>query len=269
MEKETNYPIIIFEEIDNFIKTYKKDDKKSFENKIDTLFENLKFKTKNFEKKEIEITGKELITYSLSEIGCNPNEYNNKNIAIKLKNKLQSENIYQLKLLWNFLFLIDDSYDINQKFIFSEKEKNRTINEYDLISFRDDVIYYICMNIRKKKIEDNNKDNPEDEDKKLLSLILYAYLRIVKNQFSKNFFIFIFSVCLLKDNFEFQFFVELLLKGINEKNEKYLCETINNILKEKGIEDKKVEKINYSLKGIKTLKKMFIDLIEKEVKNNK
>ena len=69
MEKEANYPIIIFEEIDNFIKTYKKDDKKSFENKIDTLFENLKFKTKNFEKKEIEITGKELITYSLSEIG--------------------------------------------------------------------------------------------------------------------------------------------------------------------------------------------------------
>ena len=258
MEKEANYPIIIFEEIDNFIKTYKKDDKKSFENKIDTLFENLKFKTKNFEKKEIEITGKELITYSLSEIGCNPNEYNNKNIAIKLKNKLQSENIYQLKLLWNFLFLIDDSYDINQKFIFSEKEKNRTINEYDLISFRDDVIYYICNNIKNK-----------NENIQLLTLIIYAYLRIVKNQFSKNFFIFIFSVCILKGNFEFQFFVELLLKGINEKNEKYLCETINNILKEKGIEDKKVGKINYSLKGIKTLKKMFIDLIEKEVKNNK
>ena len=258
MKKEINYPIIIFEEIDNFLKTYKTDDKKSFEIKIDSLFENLKFKTKNFEKKEIEVTGKDLITYSLSQIGCNPNEYNNKNIAVKLKSKIQSGNISELKLLWDFLFVIDDSFDVNQKFIFSEKEKNRTVNEYDLISFRDDVIYYICYTIVNKK-----------EKIQLLTLIIYAYLRIVKNQYSKNFFIFILSLCIFKENFEFQSFVELLLRGINEKNEKYLCETINNILEEKGIQDKKVEKINYSLKGIKTIKKMFIDLIDKDIKNNK
>ena len=58
----------------------------------------------------------------------------------------------------------------------------------------------------------------------------------------------------------------MLLKGINEKNEHYLCEIINDILKQKGIEDKKVDKINYTLKGVKALKKMFIDLIDKENK---
>lgn len=100
-------------------------------------------------------------------------------------------------------------------------------------------------------------------------MILYAYLRIIKNQFSKNFFIFIFSLCLFKENFEIKYFVELLLKAINEKNEKYLCDTINDILKQKGIEEKKIDKINYSLKGIKALKKMIIDLIEKENKKDK
>lgn len=162
MEEEEKYPLIILEEIKNFLKTYKEDEKKSFEIKIDTLFENLKFKTKEFlkketEKKEIELTGKELISYSLSEIDCNPNEFSSKNIGVKIKSKFQlaPEISNKLKFLWNFLFLIDDSYDVNQKFIFSDKEKNRAKNEYDLISFRDDVIYYICMNIRKKKIEDN------------------------------------------------------------------------------------------------------------------
>ena len=260
MDSEGKYPIIIFEEIDNFIKTYKNDNKKSFEIKVDSFFENLKFKIKDLEKKEVEVTGKELITYSLSEIGCNPNDFSFKNIAVKLKNKIQSspENANQLKLLWDFLFLIDNNYDVNQKFIFSEKEKSRVKNEYDLISFRDDVIYYICMNIKKNK----------NINMELLTLIIYAFLRIVKNQYSKNFFIFILSLCIIKGNFEFQFFVELLLRGINEKNESYLCEFINNTLKEKGIEDKKVDKINYSMKGVKSLKKMFIDLIEKDIKNN-
>ena len=114
------------------------------------------------------------------------------------------------------------------------------------------------MNIKKNK----------NINMELLSLIIYAYLRIVKNQYSKNFFIFILSLSIIKGNFEFQFFVELLLRGINEKNESYLCEFINNTLKEKGIEDKKVDKINYSMKGVKSLKKMFIDLIEKDIKNN-
>ena len=259
MNTKIQYPLIILEETENFIKTYKNDDKKSFEIKIDTFFENLKFKIKELDKKEVEVSGKALITYSLSQIGCNPNEYNYKKIAVKLKNKMEAEPQYSqlLKLLWDFLFLIDNNYDVNQKFIFSEKEKSRVKNEYDLISFRDDVIYYICMNIKKNK----------NINMELLTLIIYAYLRIVKNQYSKNFFIFILSLCILKDNFEFQFFVELLLRGINEKNESYLCEFINNTLKEKGIEDKKVDKINYSMKGVKSLKKMFIDLIEKDIKN--
>lgn len=267
MEKEENYPIIIYEEIDNFTKTYKVDNKKSFEIKIDTLYENLKFKAKEFlkretENKKVEITGKELICYSLSEIDCNPNDFNSKNIAVKLKSKFESnpEKSKKLKFLWDFLFLIDDSYDINQNFIFSDKEKNRAKNEYDLISFRDDVIYYVCMDIKNNKNEDSN------EDKKLLTLIMYAYLRIIKNQFSKNFFIFIFSLCLFKGNFDFKYFVELLLKGVNEKNKKFLCDIINEILKQKGIEDKKIDKINYSLKGIKSLKNMVIDLIDKENK---
>ena len=215
MDKLGKYPLIIFEEIDNFIKTYKNDDKKYFEIKVDSFFENLKFKIKDLEKKEIEITGKELITYSLSEIGCNPNEYSFKNIAVKLKDKIKSnsENSNQLKLLWDFLFLIDNNYDINQKFVFSEKEKNSIKNEYDLISFRDDVIYYICMNVKRNK----------DININVLTLIIYAYLRIIKNQYSKNFFIFILSLCIFKGNFDFIYFVELLLRGINEKNEKYLC----------------------------------------------
>ena len=261
MDSEGKYPIIIYEEIDNFIKTYKNDEKKSFEIKIDSFFENLKFKIKDLEKKEVEITGKELITYALSEIDCNPNDYSFKNIAVKLKSKIQlnQENSNELKLLWEFIFLIDKNYDVNQKFIFSEKEKNRIKNEYDLISFRDDVIYYICMNIKNKK----------NINVELLTLIIYAYLRIIKNQYSKNFFIFILSLCIFKGNFNFQYFVEVLLRGINEKNESYLCELINKTLKEKGIEDKKIDKINYSMKGVKTLKKMFIDLIDKENKINK
>ena len=258
MNTKIQYPLIILEETENFIKTYKNDDKKSFEIKIDTFFENLKFKIKELDKKEVEVSGKALITYSLSQIGCNPNEYNNKNIAVKLKNKMEAEPQYSqlLKLLWDFLFLIDNNYDVNQKFVFSDKEKNQNNNEYDLVSFRDDVIYYICRQIYHKK----------DEDYDLLTLIIFAYFRITKNNYSKNFFIFILSLCIYKGNFEFTYFVELLVKGINEKNEKYLCEIINDILKQKGIEDKKVDKINYTLKGVKALKKMFIDLIEKENK---
>ena len=258
MNTKIQYPLIILEETENFIKTYKNDDKKSFEIKIDTFFENLKFKIKELDKKEVEVSGKALITYSLSQIGCNPNEYNNKNIAVKLKNKMEAEPQYSqlLKLLWDFLFLIDNNYDVNQKFVFSDKEKNQNNNEYDLVSFRDDVIYYICRQIYHKK----------DEDYDLLTLIIFAYFRITKNNYSKNFFIFILSLCIYKGNFEFKYFVELLVKGINEKNEKYLCEIINDILKQKGIEDKKVDKINYTLKGVKALKKMFIDLIEKENK---
>ena len=258
MNTKIQYPLIILEETENFIKTYKNDDKKSFEIKIDTFFENLKFKIKELDKKEVEVSGKALITYSLSQIGCNPNEYNNKNIAVKLKNKMEAEPQYSqlLKLLWDFLFLIDNNYDVNQKFVFSDKEKNQNDNEYDLVSFRDDVIYYICRQIYHKK----------DEDYDLLTLIIFAYFRITKNNYSKNFFIFILSLCIYKGNFEFKYFVELLVKGINEKNEKYLCEIINDILKQKGIEDKKVDKINYTLKGVKALKKMFIDLIEKENK---
>ena len=258
MKTGIKYPLIILEETENFIKTYKNDNKKSFEIKIDTFFENLKFKIKELDKKEIEVSGKALITYSLSQIGCNPNEYNYKNIAVKLKNKMESEPQYSqlLKLLWDFLFLIDNNYDVNQKFIFSDKEKNQNNNEYDLVSFRDDVIYYICRHIYHKK----------DEDYNLLTLIIFAYLRITKNNYSKNFFIFILSLCIYKGNFEFKYFVELLLKGINEKNEQYLCEIINDILKQKGIEDKKVDKINYTMKGVKALKKMFIDLMDKENK---
>ena len=258
MNTKIQYPLIILEETENFIKTYKNDDKKSFEIKIDTFFENLKFKIKELDKKEVEVSGKALITYSLSQIGCNPNEYNNKNIAVKLKNKMEAEPQYSqlLKLLWDFLFLIDNNYDVNQKFIFSDKEKNQIQDEYDLVSFRDDVIYYICRQIKHGKDEDNN----------ILTLIIFAYLRITKNNFSKNFFIFILSLCIYKGNFEFKYFVELLLKGINEKNEHYLCEIINDILKQKGIEDKKVDKINYTLKGVKALKKRFIDLIDKENK---
>ena len=200
-----------------------------------------------------------MITYSLSQIDCNPTEFTVKNIAVKLKDKLKSNSdCAPLKLLWEFLFLIDNNYDINNKFIFAEKEKNRNSNEYDLVSFRDDVIYYFCMNI---------KSNKGNENKEFLTLIIYAFLRIVKNQYSKNFFIFILSLCIFKGNFDFQFFVELLLKGINEKNEKYLCEIVNESLKQKGIENKKIDKINYSMKGVKTLKKMFIDLIEEEIKN--
>ena len=258
MNTKIQYPLIILEETENFIKTYKNDDKKSFEIKIDTFFENLKFKIKELDKKEVEVSGKALITYSLSQIGCNPNEYNYKNIAVKLKNKMEAEPQYSqlIKLLWDFLFLIDNNYDVNQKFVFSDKEKNQNNNEYDLVSFRDDVIYYICRQIYHKK----------DEDYDLLTLIIFAYFRITKNNYSKNFFIFILSLCIYKGNFEFKYFVELLVKGINEKNEKYLCEIINDILKQKGIEDKKVDKINYTLKGVKALKKMFIDLIEKENK---
>ena len=74
MNSEIKYPLIILEEINNFIKTYKSNDKKSFEIKIDTFFENLKFKIKELDKKEVEVSGKALITYSLSQIGCNPNE---------------------------------------------------------------------------------------------------------------------------------------------------------------------------------------------------
>ena len=131
------------------------------------------------------------------------------------------------------------------------------MSEYDLVSFRDDVIYYLCMSIKK-----NN-----NIDKELLTLIVYAFLRITKNQYSKNFFIFILSLCIFKGDFDFQSFVELLLKGINEKNEKYLIEIVNGILKQKGIENKNINKINYSMKGVKLLKKMFIDLIEEENKN--
>ena len=258
MENNTKYTLIIFDEIDKFVKTFKDDNKKTFEIKVDSFFENLKFKTKDLEKKEIEITGKELITYSLSEIGCNPTELTVKNIAVKLKSKLQSNpDNTQLKLLWEFLFLIDNNYDVNNKFIFSDKEKNRNMSEYDLVSFRDDVIYYLCMSIKK-----NN-----NIDKELLTLIVYAFLRITKNQYSKNFFIFILSLCIFKGDFDFQSFVELLLKGINEKNEKYLIEIVNGILKQKGIENKNINKINYSMKGVKLLKKMFIDLIEEENKN--
>ncbi len=259
MKKDTKYTLIIFDEINEFVKTYKEDNKKTFEIKVDSFFENLKFTIKDLEKKEIEVTGKELITYSLSQIGCNPTEFNVKNIAVKIKDKLKSNpDCTPLKLLWDFLFLIDDNYDINNKFIFAEKEKNRNSNEYDLVSFRDDVIYYFCMNIT------NNNNN---ENKEFLTLIIYAYLRIVKNQYSKNFFIFILSLCIFRGNFDFQFFVELLLKGINEKNERYLCEIVNESLKQKGIENKNVDKINYSMKGVKNLKKKFIDLIEEEIKN--
>ena len=259
MDKEGNYPIVVFDETEKFINSYNTDNKKSFEIKVDSFFENLRAKTKVLEDKEIEITGKELITYSLSQIDCNPAEFNVKNIAVKLKNKIQLNTEYsnQLNLLWEFLFLIDNNYDINQKFVFTDKEKNRDKNEYDLVSFRDDVIYYFCMNIKNKK----------NEDKDLLTLIIYAYLRITKNQYSKNFFIFIFSLCIFKGNFEFKYFVELLLKGINEKNQNYLIETINEILKQKGKDNKKIDKINYTMKGIKTLKKMFIDLVEEESKN--
>jgi hypothetical protein len=262
MDKEGKYPIIILEETEKFIKALNEgDNKKSFNEKVDSFFENLKYKIKDLEEKEAEITGKELIKYALSQIDCNPSEYNIKNIAVKLKSRLNSdpENADQFKLLWEFLFSIDKDYDINQKFVFSDKEKNRNRNldEYDLLSFRDDVIYYFCMNIKKnKKI-----------DKDLLTIIVYAYLRIIKNQYSKSFFIFILSLCIFRGNFDFQYFVVLLLKGINEKNESYLCQVINETLKQKGIENKKIDKINYTMKGVKTLKKMFIDLIEEENKN--
>ena len=253
-----SFTLIIFYEFEKFIKSLKEEDKKSFDIKVDSFYENLKFKIKDLEKKEIEVSGKELITYSLKQIGCNPNEYSIKNIAVKLRDKISNghKSSYLLKLLWDFLFLIDNSYDINQKFIFTEKEKNRVKNEYDLISFRDDVIYYFCMNIKDEKNIDNE----------LLTLIIYAYLRIIKNQYSKNFFIFILSLCIYKGIFDFQYLVELILKGINEKNESYLCDIINEILNEKGIKEKKIDKINYSLKGIKMLKKMFIDLVDKEKK---
>ena len=59
----------------------------------------------------------------------------------------------------------------------------------------------------------------------------------------------------------------MLLKGVNEKNEQYLLNVINETLKENGAENKKIEKINYSMKGIKALKKMFIDLVETKIKN--
>ena len=59
----------------------------------------------------------------------------------------------------------------------------------------------------------------------------------------------------------------LNILGINEKNETYLCQIVNDTLKQKGIKNKKVDKINYTLKGVKALKKMFIDLIEEENKN--
>ena len=258
MDKEGNYPIVVFDETVKLINSYNNDNKKSFEIKVDSFFENLRAKTKVLEDKEIEITGKELITYSLSQIDCNPTEFNVKNIAVKLKNKIQLNTEYsnQLNLLWEFLFLIDNNYDINQKFVFTDKEKNRDKNEYDLVSFRDDVIYYFCMNIKNKK----------NEDKDLLTLIIYAYLRITKNQYSKNFFIFIFNLYIFKRKFEFKYFVELLLKGINEKNQNYLIKTINEILKQKEKDNKKIDKINYTMKGIKTLKKMFIDLVEEENK---
>ena len=175
MDKEGNYPIVVFDETEKFINSYNTDNKKSFEIKVDSFFENLRAKTKVLEDKEIEITGKELITYSLSQIDCNPAEFNVKNIAVKLKNKIQLNTEYsnQLNLLWEFLFLIDNNYDINQKFVFTDKEKNRDKNEYDLVSFRDDVIYYFCRNIKNKK----------NVDKELLNLIIYAYLRITKNQY--------------------------------------------------------------------------------------
>ena len=260
MDKEGNYPIIIFEETEKFIKGLSEvDNKKSFNEKVDSFFENLKYKIKDLEQEEVEISGKELIKYALSQIKCNPSEYNVKNIAVKLKSKLNSEPEFadQFKLLWEFLFSIDNEYDINQKFVFSDKEKNRNADEYDLVSFRDDVIYYFCMNIKKKK----------KIDKDLLTIVIYAYLRILKNQYSKSFFIFILSLCIFRGNFDFQYFVMLLLRGINEKNESYLCQEINETLKQKGIENKKIDKINYTMKGVKALKKIFIDLIEEENKN--
>ena len=177
MDKEGNYPLIIFEETEKFIKALSEgDNKKSFNEKFYSFFENLKYKIKDLEQKEVEITGKELIKYALSQIDCNPSEYNVKNIAVKLKSGLNSnpEIADQFKLLWEFLFSIDKDYDINQKFVFSDKEKNSNADEYDLVSFRDDVIYYFCTNIKKnKKI-----------DKDLLTIIVYAYLRIFKNQYS-------------------------------------------------------------------------------------
>ena len=58
-------------------------------------------------------------------------------------------------------------------------------------------------------------------------------------------------------NFDFQYFVVLLLKGINEKNESYLCQEINETLKQKGIENKEIDKINYTMKGVKAYNLVF------------
>ena len=60
MNTKIQYPLIILEETENFIKTYKNDDKKSFEIKIDTFFENLKFKIKELDKKKLKYPEKPL-----------------------------------------------------------------------------------------------------------------------------------------------------------------------------------------------------------------
>ena len=58
-------------------------------------------------------------------------------------------------------------------------------------------------------------------------------------------------------------FVQSLLISINEKNESYLIDKLNLILTNKKI-NRKFEKINYSNKGIKEIKNIFLEFIKNE-----
>ena len=221
----------------------------------DQIFEDLKNKAKKFEKKEIELTGKELLNYAFSLIKCVPSDLSSKNIYIKLKNKLNEnkDNIKfykNYKLLFDFLFSFNDNLQ-DKQLVFNDKNIND--KDYNLINFRDDVIYYICNSISNEE---------EIESKNVLSQIIYSFLRINKNIFSKPFFIFILVLTKLLGNNVFQF-VQFLLISINEKNERYLIDNLNLILKNKNI-NRKFEKFNYSNKGIKEIKNTFLEFIKNE-----
>ncbi len=239
---------ILYDLIDSFLK---EDVNKQ---NYDQFYEDLKNKTINFEKKDIELNGKELLNYAFSLIKLNPFELNSKNIYIKLKIKLNENKDTKFyksyKLLFDFLFSINDN---NQEKQMIFQDKNINDKNYSLINFRDDVIYYICNSIGNEEMIDHQN---------VISQIIYSILRISKNIFSKPFFIFILILTKLFEKNVF-FFVENLFICMNEKNESYLINNLNLLLKKKNIK-RQFEKISYSNKGIKEIKNIFLEFIKDE-----